>query len=142
MNRGKRRGGDEGEGVPPVLETVRGYARVARDRLDWRDPDHHLGQPADRGTVARMLAYLFGSGGLLLLLTLALPGADGRESLALAFVAVTALGIATLLVAGFDRLPWWFLVITPSLGTVLVVLVICFGGPEASAAYAMYLAGP
>ena len=87
-----------------------------------------------------MLAYLFGSGGLLLLLTLALPGADGRESLALAFVAVTALGIATLLVAGFDRLPWWFLVITPSLGTVLVVLVICFGGPEASAAYAMYLA--
>ena len=110
------------------------------DRLDWRGPEHHLGVPGERGTIARTLAYLFGGGGVLLLLTLALPGSPERESGVLAVIAVAALAVAVLLVIGFDRLPWWFLVVAPSLGTVLVVFVITFGGPEAAAPYAMYLA--
>ncbi len=126
--------------MPLTAERLKRIASTAAYRLDWRDPDHHLGMPGERGTVARTLAYLFGFGGILLLLTLALPGSPERESAALVALAVAAFAIATVLLVGFDRLPWWFLVIAPSLGTVLVVAVIGFGGPESSAPYAMYLA--
>ena len=53
----------------------------ARARLDWRDPEHHLGSGrARRGAIARTLAYLFGFGGLLLLVTLALPGSPSATA--------------------------------------------------------------
>ena len=126
--------------MPQTTTRIKRILSTGAYRLDWRDPDHHLGMPGERGTVARTLAYLFGFGGALLLLTLALPGSPDRESLALGAVAAAAFAVAGLLLVGFDRLPWWFLVIAPSLGTVLVVLVISFGGPESSAPYAMYLA--
>ena len=109
-------------------------------RLDWSDSEHHLGLVGERGAIARTLAYLFGFGGLLLLATLALPGSPDRDSAALAAVAVAAFAAAALLIVGFDRLPWPVLVVAPAMGTALVVLVIAFGGPEASAPYAMYLA--
>jgi diguanylate cyclase (GGDEF)-like protein len=119
---------------------VKRIASVAAARLDWRDPEHHLGRPGERGAIARTLAYLFGFGALLLLATLALPGSPGRDSVALAVIAVVAFASAIGLIVAFDRIPWWMLVAAPGFATVLVVLVISFAGPEASAAYALYLA--
>jgi diguanylate cyclase (GGDEF)-like protein len=114
-------------------------ARVAGQRLDWRDPEHHLGVAGDRGAIARTLAYLFGFGGVLLLATLALPGSPDRDEAALIAISIAAVVVAAVLIAGFDRLPWRALVVAPAMGTALIVLVISFAGPEGSAAYAMYL---
>jgi diguanylate cyclase (GGDEF)-like protein len=126
--------------VPVADGSVKRMISVARDRLDWRDPEHHLGLPGQRGAIARTLAYLFAFGGLLLLATLALPGSPERDSAALAAVAVAAFAAAAGLIIGYDGLPWWVLAVAPAMGTALVVLVIAFAGPEASAPYAMYLA--
>lgn len=112
---------------------------MAGQRLDWRDPERHLGIPGERGAIARTLAYLFGGGGILLLATLALPGSPDRDVAALVGVAVAAVAVATLLIAGFDRIPWRALVVAPAMGTALTMLVILFAGPEGSAPYAMYL---
>ncbi len=110
------------------------------ERLSWRQRASGFDSEVDRGWVAHILAYLFGVGGILLLITLLLPGAPGRDSQALAVVAGSALAIAAGIVAAFDRLPMWFLRGAPALGTLLVALSINFAGPQASAAYALYLA--
>ena len=123
----------------PLTAEIRRIVRVAGQRLDWRDPEHHLGIPGDRGAIARTLAYLFGFGGLLLLLTLALPGSPDRDEAALIAISIAAAAVAGVLIAGFDRLPWRVLVVAPAMGTALIVLVISFAGPEGSAPYAMYL---
>ena len=86
-------------------------ASVAAARLDWRDPEHHLGRPGERGAIARTLAYLFGFGALLLLATLALPGSPERDSVALAVIALVAFASAIGLIVAFDRIPWWMLVV-------------------------------
>jgi len=126
--------------VPGAGNRVKRIVSEAGARLDWRDPEHHLGRPGERGAIARTLAYLYGFGALLLLATLALPGSPERDSLALVVIAVIAFGAAVGLIVAFDRAPWWLLVLTPAFATVLVVFVIGFAGPEASAPYAMYLA--
>jgi diguanylate cyclase (GGDEF)-like protein len=95
---------------------------------------------AERGTIARTLAFLFGFGGLLLLFTLLLPGSTGRDPAALALIGVAALAFAGALVAASERLPMWFLALAPALGSILTGAVICLGGSEASAAYALYFA--
>jgi diguanylate cyclase (GGDEF)-like protein len=59
---------------------------------------------------------------------------------ALAAIAAAAIAFAGVLIAGYSRLPMWFLTMAPGMGTVFVGLVICFAGPEASAAYATYFA--
>lgn len=112
---------------------------MAGQRLDWRDPEHHLGVPGDRGAIARTLAYLFGFGGALLLATLALPGSPDRDEAALIAISIAAVAVAAGLTAGFDNTPWRVLAVAPAIGTVLIMLVICFAGPEGSAPYAMYL---
>jgi diguanylate cyclase (GGDEF)-like protein len=119
---------------------VKRILSVGAARLDWRDPEHHLGRRGERGAIARTLAYLFGFGGLLLLVTLALPGSPDRDSAALAVIAVAAFVVAAGLIVGYDQIPWRVLVVAPAMGTALVVLVIAFAGPESSAPYAMYLA--
>lgn len=126
--------------MPLGERKVKRIASVAAARLDWRDPEHHLGRPGERGAIARTLAYLFGFGALLLLVTLALPGSPERDSVALAVIALVAFASAIGLIVAFDRIPWWMLVAAPGFATGLVVLVISFAGPEASAAYALYLA--
>ena len=118
----------------------RGIASVLANRLSWRHADSGFDPEVDRGWIARLLAYLFGFGGLLLLATLLLPGAPGREPGPLAIVAAASLGIAVFLMAAYDALPLRILRAAPAAGTALVALAIYFAGPEASAAYAMYMA--
>lgn len=118
--------------------SVRSVMGVARQRLDWRNADIRLGPASERATIARTLAYVFGFGGVLLLLTLLLGGSPDRNLGALVAIAIWALAFAGCLIAAYDRLPIWFLTVTPAVGSVLVGLVICFAGPEASAPYAMY----
>ena len=113
---------------------------VARGRLDLRSTEVGLDPERQRGEVARTLAYLFGFGGVLLAFTLLLPGAPGRDEAAMAGVAGLALVVAAWFLIAFDRLPMWALAIAPAAGSLLVGAVICFAGPEASAAYALYFA--
>jgi diguanylate cyclase (GGDEF)-like protein len=115
-------------------------AAIGRERLRWRGSGAQLGQGADPATIARTFAYLFGFGAVLLLATLLLPGSVQRQDGALAVVAGVAFLVAAVLIAGYDRLPMWFLKLAPGLGTALVATVVGFAGPSASSAYAMYLA--
>jgi diguanylate cyclase (GGDEF)-like protein len=115
-------------------------AVTARERLRWRGLGAELGDTSNPGTMARTLAYLFGFGAVLLLITTLLPGSPGRSEAALFAIAGAAMCVAAGLVAGYDRLPIWFLKLAPGLGTGLVALVVIFAGPSASGAYAMYLA--
>ncbi|HYH60405.1 MAG TPA: GGDEF domain-containing protein [Solirubrobacterales bacterium] len=94
----------------------------------------------DRGWAARLLACLFGFGGVLLLVTMLLPGPAERDLEALAIVAGAAIAMALLLIVGFDSLPVWFLRWAPAVGTCLVAFAIYYAGPGASAPYAMYMA--
>ena len=118
----------------------RGTAKSPPDLLSRRGASAGVDAETDRGWVARILAALFGFGGVLLLTTLLLEGAPGRESDSLAMVAGAALAIAVFIVLAARRLPTWFLRSAPAVGTILVALGIWFAGSEASAAYAMYLA--
>ncbi|MDQ3730045.1 MAG: GGDEF domain-containing protein [Actinomycetota bacterium] len=117
-----------------------GIAGVLANRLGWRYADSGFDPEVDRGWIARLLAYLFGFGGLLLLATLLLPGAPDRESGSLALVAAGALGVAVIIMSGYDALPLWLLRGAPAAGTALVALAIYYAGAEASATYAMYMA--
>jgi diguanylate cyclase (GGDEF)-like protein len=118
----------------------RGIAAMVADRLSWRYSDAGFDVETDRGWVARILAVLFGFGGVLLLLTLLLEGAPGRKPEQLGLVALAAIGIAIFILILYERLPVWFLRAAPGIGTLLVALTIYYAGPGASAAYAMYLA--
>jgi diguanylate cyclase (GGDEF)-like protein len=113
---------------------------TALGRLRWRGSGARLGDAADPATLARTLAYLFGFGAVLLLVTLLLPGSAGRNEPALVAIAGAAICVAAFLIAVYDRLPIWFLKLVPGFATGLVALVVIFAGPLASGAYAMYLA--
>jgi diguanylate cyclase (GGDEF)-like protein len=119
---------------------LRSALRTARRRLDWRTIEIGPDPELQRGVIARTLAYLFGFGAILLGVTLMLPGAPGRDELALAVVAAIALLVAVGLLTSFDRTPMWVLILAPAAGSLLVGAVIRFAGPEASAAYALYFA--
>ncbi len=110
------------------------------DRLSWRHADSRFDTQADRGWIARVLAYLFGFGAVLLLLTLLLPGAPEREADRLALVAIASLIVAAFILLTYERLPIRFLRAAPGIGTLLAALAIYFAGADASAAYAMYMA--
>ena len=90
--------------------------------------------------VARILAYLFGLGGALLLATLLLPDTSERQTRELALIAVGAIAIAIALIAGYDALPDRVLRTAPLLGTVLIGFLIYFADPTATASYAMFIA--
>ena len=117
-----------------------GISSKLAERLTWRDAEARLDARADRGWIARILAYLYGFGGLLLFITLLLPGAADRDPGSLAIVASACLALAVFIIAVFDRLPLWFLRGAPALGTIIVAFAIYFSGAQASAAYAMYMA--
>lgn len=99
-----------------------------------------MGIEADAATMARTFAYLFGFGAVLLLITLYLPGSLHRDEEALRLVAFVAIGVSAIFMIGFDRLPRALFEAAPSLGTVLVGLVIYYGGRSSTAPYALYLA--
>src|SRR6266511_185322 len=119
----------------------RGQSRRSslRERL-WWPAVSESGFPIseDRAMMARTYAYLFGLGGLLTLLTLALPGADGRDALVVVAAALAAYLTAAGFVVGFDRLPLWVFKTSPVLGAALVATLLYFGGPGAVGAYAMF----
>ena len=77
------------------------------------EPSTRMDAGVDRGMVARILAYLFGLGGLLLLATLLLPDSEQRQTAELCAVAGTAIVIAIGLIVGYDRLPVAFLRFAP-----------------------------
>lgn len=118
----------------------RGIAGTLGDRLRWRSRGLGLDEDVNRAWVARLLAWLFGLGGLLLFITLLLPGPQDRDSGAMAIVAGSAVLVGLFLLAAFERLPVWFLRAAPAIGTGLVALAIYYSGPQASASYATYMA--
>jgi diguanylate cyclase (GGDEF)-like protein len=118
----------------------RGIASIVAERLRWEQLYPNADPEADRSWIARFLAYLVGFGGILLLLTLLLPGSEDRQSLELVITAGAALVVAAIFFLLYEVLPLWFLRLAPAIGTFLVGLAIYFAGSDASAAYAMYMA--
>ena len=92
----------------------------------------------DRAVMARTFAYIFGLGATLLMVTVALPHAPDRDTLPIVLVALAGYATAASYLVGFDRLPLWTLRGAPALGSVLVAIVLYFGGASAIGAYAMY----
>jgi diguanylate cyclase (GGDEF)-like protein len=83
-------------------------------------------------------SLLYGSGGLLVLLTLLLPHAADRDVPRLLAVVATAMVVAgTTLVVGRGW-PLWVFRALPLLGGVLVSVVAASGGADAVGAYAMF----
>jgi diguanylate cyclase (GGDEF)-like protein len=110
------------------------------ERLGFRQPAVRVDTGVDRGMIARILAYLFGFGGLLVLLTLLLPDTSDRQTRELAIIAGVAMGFAVALIAAYDALPERVLRATPALGTILTGFVIYYADPSATASYAMFIA--
>ena len=92
----------------------------------------------DRALMARTFAYLFGVGGTLALMTLALPGSPDRAELPFAAIVVAAYLTAATMVLAYDRLPRWAFKAAPLLGNLMITLGLVFGGPQATAAYALF----
>ncbi|MDX6653259.1 MAG: hypothetical protein QOJ38_2040 [Solirubrobacterales bacterium] len=88
--------------------------------------------------MGRTFIYLFGVGGLLLLLTL--PFDHGLDHRAWPFlgVALVAFAAATVFLIGFDRLPMWVYQSVPFIGSTLAAAVVYFAGTTEIGAYAMY----
>jgi diguanylate cyclase (GGDEF)-like protein len=95
----------------------------------------------DRSLMARCLAYLFGAGAALALVSLALP--DNSNATATDIVipqagyAVAAVGVVAILLVNFNRLPLWTFHLTLTAGTALISFVIYSSGDPTSA-YTMF----
>jgi diguanylate cyclase (GGDEF)-like protein len=104
--------------------------------------ESRAGQPValskDRGTMARTFAYLFGLGATLLVVTLLLPGADDRDTLALAGLVVVAYATSVGFLVAYDRLPLLVYQGAPLFGVLVVSLGVWFAGASSMSAYAMY----
>jgi diguanylate cyclase (GGDEF)-like protein len=88
----------------------------------------------DRAVISRSFALLYGSGGTLVLATLALP-VDGRWVPGIVTPAVLALFVVVVTLSWPDRIPILVLRLLPTSGLVLVSLVVYSGG-DAFASYA------
>ena len=113
------------EMTPPFLQRLRW---TADERATVYD------SPAD---IARTFAYLYGAGASLVLLTLALPHDHHRHAWPIALAAGLAYCVVAFLLVRFDRTPRQLFVALPTLGTVLVSMVVAASGPAGVAAYAM-----
>lgn len=91
--------------------------------------------------MARCLAYLFGAGAALALVSLALPDSSESSAVALflpqAGYSIAAIGVVAILLVNFDRLPLWTFQLTLSAGTALISFVIYLSGDPTSA-YTMF----
>lgn len=94
---------------------------------------------SERAAMARGLAFLFGAGGLLVLLTLALPHEQTTDEIGVAAPAVTALVVATVLLLLSRQLGPWTLSIVLAGGTALITVCVIAGGDSASAYPLMYV---
>jgi len=92
----------------------------------------------DKALMARTFGYLFGIGATLALATLLLPGSEDRSELGFAGVAAIAYLAAALFILAYDRLPRRVFLASPMLGSLLVAMVLVFGGPQGTGAYALF----
>src|SRR5437763_12912977 len=92
----------------------------------------------DRQTMARTFTYLFGVGGTLVMVSVALPHSPDRDTLGLLLTGVAAYVVTAGFLVLYDRLPTWLFETSPLFGTALVSLGVYFGGADSAAAYAMY----
>src|SRR4051794_6858474 len=94
---------------------------------------------AERALMARGLAFLFGAGATLVLVTLLLPHSSNTDELGTAVPALCAYVTCALLLVFQRRLPSWAMQVVLALGTALVSLCVVFGGDNASAYPMMYV---
>ena len=92
----------------------------------------------ERMTMTRALAFLFASGGILVLVSLAIPDA-GREPAGVAVPAVLALFVAAALVRAGDRADVRVLQAAVVGGSVLITSCVLAGGEAAGAYAALYV---
>jgi diguanylate cyclase (GGDEF)-like protein/putative nucleotidyltransferase with HDIG domain len=85
--------------------------------------------------MARSLMYLFGAGGTVTLVSLAL--AAGQDEARIAVTGASAFAIAALLFAAYDRIPIWGFQVLLACGTVLVEWAISASG-DTTSPYAMF----
>jgi diguanylate cyclase (GGDEF)-like protein len=111
--------------TPPFLE-----------RLRWT-ADEQTSVYGSPSVVARTFAYLYGAGASLVLLTLALPHARDYHALPIVVVAVLAYTVVGFLLVRFERTPPLIFLALPTLGTVLVSMVVAASGSAGVAGYAM-----
>jgi PAS domain S-box-containing protein len=80
--------------------------------------------------MARAGFYLLAVGGLLALVSLALPTDEARNGVAISVTAAIALGLSLVPLVGFDRLPVVAFELLASAGTLLVSSALWFGGTD------------
>jgi diguanylate cyclase (GGDEF)-like protein len=105
-------------------------------RLRWDVSDEAAVNSRDPAVMARTFTYLYGAGGTLVLLTLALPHSSDRWLPGVLGPALCALIVAVTIAVGFDRLPQWLFFALPPLGAALVSVAIYSGGSATITAYA------
>src|SRR3954451_9848211 len=121
----------------PTSDRMRSAARVAGEGPAWGGLEASRVRE-DRATMARTFTYLFGTGATLVLISLLLPHSPDRDTTGLVVAAIAAYAVALGFLIVFDRLPLWVYETAPLAGTLLVTLVVDFGGYQAVTAYAMY----
>jgi PAS domain S-box-containing protein len=110
-----------------------------KQRFLWERPlQHGTVPPENRGSIARVFTYLYGLGGLLLLGTLFLPHAEDWSPLPLIGVAVVAELVALGYLLAFDRVPLTISKLAPTFGTILIFVLLFWGGQGTSSAYSLY----
>jgi diguanylate cyclase (GGDEF)-like protein len=98
--------------------------------LRWDLSDEGMVNSRDPETMARTFLYLYGAGGLLVLLTLLLPDRGDVHPVGLVVPAICALVVSGLLAWRFERTPQWVFPWLPALGTVLASFVVYSAGTE------------
>jgi diguanylate cyclase (GGDEF)-like protein len=97
----------------------------------------------DRALMARCLAYLFGAGAALALVSLAVSGASELSAADIfipqAGYALAAIGVVAILLVNHDRLPLWTFQLTLAAGTALISFVIYWSGDPTSAYTMLYV---
>ena len=104
-------------------------------RLRWEVSDVLL-PSQDKAAMVRTFIYLYGIGGTLVLVSLALQGSPDRWVPGLWGPALLAYLTTALMLWRFDRLPMWFFYALPPAGGVLVSIVVYAGGADTVTAYA------
>lgn len=116
----------------------RGPAALDGTSGDGNTADAMAGSP-DRVMMSRGLAFLFGAGATLVVITLALPHSHGDAQLALLVPAGLAYVVVAVLLAAPDRIAPSALSAVLAGGTLLVALCVIFSGRAGSAYAFMYV---
>ena len=99
------------------------------ERLRWAGGGHGDGrEAAERAGMARAGFYLLAVGGVLALVSLALPTDEARNVTAIFATATIALALSLVPLVGFDRLSVVAFELLASAGTLLVSSALWFGG--------------